>query len=309
MKLLRIMVIALLAAFSSLPASAADEKYVFAVPMIEGLEATSIVKHIENLSTIMGKKLNANVKSKQLVYTYGDNLVDRIVNEFRNKKADVSYIYGIDYVQYQKSGGKDFIPLFTLTMDKSSLMRECIYVRKGDVATPADLKGKKWVAAHLIPTRYLLYQKGIDEPLEKFFSSIDYMSDAPLGKMVEKLNNKEIDAFTTYSIIMRISGEETKKDSVVEPLFCDIYDHTWIFVARNDVSPQFVEKIRKIMLNAHKDRDFDTFKFAFQIIDGRFVQIDPDALEKIGKVADVINKKGWKKEQDEFYKKYREKKK
>lgn len=284
--------------------SPAEDTFTVAIPMVEGLEETTLIKHLENLSLIMGKKLDTTVVSRQLVYSYGDNLLDRVITDFKEKKSDVSYVYGIDYAQYLSEGKRDLIPLFTLTMDKSSLMKECLFIRKGEFTDVEELRGKKWAASHLYPTRYLLYKNGIDEPLDHFFSTIDYMSDAPLYKLVERLTSGDVDAISTYAIIMRLSGELTKKDSTIEPLYCDVYDHTWIFVARKDMDPAFLTKFRKIMLNSNKDKDFDSFKFAFQVIDGKFAPISQDDLKKIIDIAKLIKEKGWIKEQLEFYKKY-----
>lgn len=286
------------------PPAVAEDTFTVSVPMVEGLEQTTLVKHLENLAVIMGDKLDKKVVSRQIVYSYGDNLLDKVVEEFNAKKSDVAYVYGIDYAMYLNEGKKDLIPLFTLTMDKSPLMKECFFVRKGELEDVSQLRGKKWAASHLFPARYLLYKNGIDEPIDKFFSSVDYVSDAPLSNLVDMLEAKKIDVFSTYSIIMRISGEMNKTDSVVEPLFCDVYDHTWIFVARKDMDPALLAKFRKIMLNSHKDRDFDSFKFAFQVIDGKFAPVSQEDLKVIINIAKLIKEKNWQKEQLDFYKKH-----
>jgi len=295
----------------SLPshAHARECDYVISVPMVEGLEETSLGKYLEQLSEVLSNKLDCNITSKKLVYNYGQRIIDRVRKEFDEGVSDVSYVFGIEYAQYARSGKDDLVPLFTLSIDGRTMMDQCFYVRKGEYSDVSELEGKKWAGALLLPARFLLYSEGIDEPVDEFFGSIRYQTDAPLTGLLDMLESGEIDVFNTFGVIMRLSGELNKKDAFFEPLLCREYDHTWVFVARKGVSPKFIELTRRIMLNAHNDPDFATFSFAFKLLDGHFVPLDDSSIEKINRIVDLAEKGGWFDEQREFAEKYVLKKK
>jgi hypothetical protein len=124
--------------------------------------------------------------------------------------------------------------------------------------------------------------------------------------MIALLAKKEIDVFSAFSAVMKVSGEMNKKDSIVARLHCEEFEPTWVFVARKGTPHARIVEMRKLMLNSHNDPDFATFKFAFQLIDGKFVPVDEAALKKAEPIISLMQKGGWKKEDAEFHKKYQQ---
>ena len=285
--------------------AAAQEVYTLAVPMVDGLDATNMTAYLEKMSVILTKRLGVQIKTRPLVYRYGDSVLDMVMKDFKEGNSDIGYVYGREYAAYRNAKDNAVVPLFTLSMFKSRIMKQCFYTRAGEFKDAGGLRGGKWAGSTYLPARYMLYSAGVDEPLEKFFSSISYESDAPLKNLVDRMKRKEIDVFSTYEVIMNISGELKRKDSFLEPLYCRDYDHTWVFVARREVPVRLLQQIREIVLNAHKDPDFATFKFAFQLIEGKFVEIQEESLDQIGDICRLVEKKGWEAESRAFYKKYR----
>ncbi|MFC1474906.1 hypothetical protein ACFLQK_02565, partial [bacterium] len=228
----------------------AENSYTIAVPMVDGLDATNLKGYLDKMAIILSKKLGAEIKTKPLVYRYGDSVMDMVLDDFEAGNSDLGYVYGREYAAYRNKGDDQLVPLFTLAMFKSTIMKQCFYTRIGEFESVADLRGKKWAGSTYLPARYMLYSQEIDEPLDKFFGSINYISDAPLKNMTERMRSGELDVFSSYDIIMKVSGETDKKDAFLEPLYCNDYDHTWVFVARRGVSSDILERMRTIVLNA-----------------------------------------------------------
>lgn len=191
-----------------------------------------------------------------------------------------------------------------LAIDGRTTLRQCVYTLKGKYEKIEELRGTRWAGPRLIPMRYMLYTEGIDEPLDHFFSSIDYETDAPVANLVDMLTGGEIDSFIAYSSIMRISGQTQKKDIEFEPLHCGDITPAWVFVAWRNVPPGMISKIRQTLLSAHRDKDFASFRFAFQLVGGHFVPVDEEVLENAEKYVEIINEKDWYAEETAFHDKY-----
>ncbi len=287
-----------------LTSQARAEKYVIAVPALRGLDATNLGSYLEKMAEIMTKRMSCDVSAQLYVYDYGDSLLEILLKEFGKGKADIGYVNGLEFVEYAKSGGSELVPLFMLSMNKKTTMEMCFYGRRGEFSKISELRGKNWAGSNVRGARFLLYKSGFDEPAEKYFGSIRYMSDAPMSAMIALLAKKEIDVFSAFSTVMKVSGEMNKKDSIVERIYCEEFEPTWVFVARKGTPKARIAEMRKLMLNSHNDPDFATFRFAFQLIDGKFVPVDEAALKKAEPIVSLMQKGGWKKEDAEFHKKY-----
>jgi len=301
------MVLALLVFTFTQRISAEEEKYVLAVPMIEGFEETSFVSVIDNLGKAMGNKLGCSIETKIIGFKYGQRLIDLVRSEFEAGTADISYINGLELGDYLNKKEKGLDILFSLSMNKSTIEKSCFFTRIGEFKDVSELRGKKWLGAVPVMPRFLLYSNGFDEPIDKFFGEIGYMTDSPINVLVEALKNKDIDVISTYAHTMRLSGEMNKKPATIQPLYCSDYESTWVFVGNPKTNKKRMEQITQIMLRAHKDKDFNQFQFAFAMINGKFEKLDDKAIELIKKNAKLFEEKGWYKEEKEFYKKYYDK--
>jgi hypothetical protein len=282
----------------------ADQKYVFAIPMIEGFEQTSFVQVFQKMGVVFSQKIGSPMVVKNLVFKNGDRLIDLVRKEFKNGTSDISYINGIEYGDYVRDGGKDLTLLFTLTMNNNTIDKTCFFTRKGEFKNVADLRGRKYAGAQPVMSRYLLYKNGINEPNAKFFSSIDYEPDSPIKGLLQRLYSKDIDVFATYMHTVWLSGDLNRKEANIAPLYCEDYESMWVFVARNDMPQDVVAKFRNAALNAYNDKDFAQFQFAFKMVKGRFAPLDDKAIDLDVKTSELIEKNGWHKEEAEFFKKY-----
>jgi len=280
------------------------DKYIFSVPMLKELDNDSFSRMLEELIAVLADKTDKNIEISKFIYSHDDNKMKLVTNRLESKQADISYLTGLEYSEYLISGGDELIPLFSLGIARTSVVPLCFVTRKGELKSVDELAGKRWQGSGIIPTRYLLYEKGIYKRPEEFFSSIGFTNDSPVSIMINKLINNEIDVFTTYKTALSIGGYLTKKDSGFELLECKDYDHNWIFLARKDVDKSFLKRMTEIMLKAHKDPDFAKFQFAFKMIDGNFINIKKEELDSVYKRAELIVEKEWRKEQTEFHEKY-----
>jgi len=282
--------------------SDAREKYVLKLPVIEGFATDKLMTMFQDMARVISKKIDADITVDKLTFRHGERMV--AVRDLETGAADFAYLNGIEFAEYQRTGKKDLMMLFTLSMNKSTILKQCLYVRKGEIMTVEALRGKKWGSSQLLPTRFLLYKKGINEPLEKFFSSVRFVSDAPIPNIVAALNSKEIDVFSAAESAVRLSGELNKKTATFVPLYCEPFESTWVFVARSGVPSTVALKLRDIMTTAHRNQEFNNFKFAFAMIDGNFTALDERAKNLNDSTYELIRKNGWLKEEDAFIKKH-----
>jgi len=273
--------------------------------MIDKFETSNnLVNMLQNLTKIIGKKMGVDLKMETVTYKTGQKAIDAVLKEMKSGRADLGYIFGLEYAEYKKAGGKDLAPFFTLGINNSTVMRVCMYTRKGEFHNVAELKGKRWGGKHYMIARYLLYKNNFNVPLEKFFGSLTYIPDTPISNLINALKAGKVDAISSYESVVKLSGELNKKDAGFEPLTCDDYESSWLFVARQGFPADKIQRIKEIVLNAHKDPDFASFKFAFQMVNGHFLPIDDKAMKQNQYLESLSSKGGWRKEDIAYLKKY-----
>lgn len=286
------------------PAAKVKKKYVIVLPIIKGMEQAKFVDYITKIGEVIGKKVNATITVEALYYEYNQRKDDLVRKRFREGKADIGYISGLELGEITRGGGNDIVPLFLLGMNQSPVKQVCFFTRKGEVKNVTALRGKKWQGAQPVLARYLLYKKGIDEPVDKFFGSVGFETETPISYLIDKLGRKEIDVFSAFSSTLMLSGEFVKKDSILEPLNCEDFESHWVFVARSDIPQDFVQKFVPLILSSHKDSAFAQFQFFYKMINGKFMPIDKKILKLNQDTADLVSKRKWRKEEQDFYAKY-----
>ncbi len=284
--------------------SAALERVIVGLPVIKGMEKTSMVDLFTDIVNTVSGKMDVKAIPNIFTYEHDDDVAKIVMDNVESGDSDIIFWTGQDYSEYLDTGKDTLVPLFSLTMMGKTIVDSCIYARKGEIKNISELRGKRWAGTRVSPTRYLLYKEGIDEPVDKFFGSVQFKSDSPITNIVEGLENNEYDAFTSYDTYIGISGMDTKKDKPFEPVVCHEYDNTWTFMASKRLPHEFMEKYRKIMLKSYKDPDFAKFKFAFNMIRGRFIPVKNDEVQRIKKIYDLRIEKGWDREDKKFWKEY-----
>jgi len=281
-----------------------EEQYVISIPMLTGMEATSMTGLMEQLVVTLGEKADLNLSSKTLVYDHGESLIDHVKDEFTSGKSHISFVTGIEYAQNLIDGKKDLVPIVTMAINGSDIQKACFYTRTGEYKSVKELKGKIWGGANALPTRVVMYAAGVDEPVESFFSKLIYKTDSPSNELVSMLENKQIDVFATYESVISVAGYLNKKDVFFEPLFCSTIDYTWVFVATPDMPAESISKLKEVMLGAHKDPYFKQFHFMFKMLKGRFKNIDEDSFKEVYDLVLLMGENGWYDEEKAFHKKY-----
>jgi ABC-type nitrate/sulfonate/bicarbonate transport system substrate-binding protein len=299
--------IAILAAMAFAQQPPAQAKYTVSLPVIAGMETSSVGKLMIDVVNAIAKKLNLKIDVVKRPYWYDADVPKIVANDFKSKKVDVSFLSGVDYANYLRSGHKDATPIFQLSMSKKTVYNGCLYARKGEAKSLADLRGKKLGTAYVRPVRLIMFKNGVNEPIEKFFGGVSFIPDAPPTAMVDALEKKKIDAFYVIETSIFVAGYTAKKNLTWGPVACTEYDASPIFIARKDVDPNMVQKLQATVINSVKDPAFAQFQFAFKMVDGRFLPFDEKGFQKIAAVNDLVVKNGWDKEEKAFLKKYMKK--
>lgn len=282
----------------------AAERVVVGLPVITGMEKTKIIDIFKNIVDTLSEKIDGEAVPNVFAYDYDENVYEAVYDNIESGDSDIIFWMGHEYAEYMEGREDTLVPLFSLTMMGQTLINNCIYARPGEVEDVSQLRGKRWAGTRVAPTRYTLYKEGIDEPLDEFFGSVEFRSDSPITNIIEGLENNEYDVFTTYDTYIGISGLDTKKDKPFEPVVCHTYDYTWTFMASKRLPHDFLEKYRSIMLRSHKDPDFAKFRFAFKMIEGRFIPVQHEDMEKIYEIYKLKKEKGWDKENEVFWKEH-----
>ena len=284
--------------------AAQEESYTVAIPMIKGFEETRFTDIFRDINDVIGKKLDCDVTTEFLVFEHDETLIELVREKFDEGEADVSYINGIDQGEYMLNEEEDLDFLSVLGMENSPVEQTCFFVRKGEFSDVSELRGKRWRGSQTIQARFLLYQNDIDEPLNEFFGDIGFETDSPIMPLLDDLESGEIDVFSTYLHTVRLSGALASKDAFLEPLYCHDTESHWVFVADKDMPEKRRKQIRWLMLNAHKDKDFAQFGFAFAMIEGHFMPLTDEAKKVNLRYAKLVNENGWREEQEEFFEEY-----
>lgn len=282
---------------------AEKQSYTVGLPMPSGMEESSIADLLEQLVEHVGIVLEKDMKAEMLVYEYGTDVAELVVEKVESGEVDVSFLLGTEYAAYQDSGKDILMPLFSLSMSGQTIMPTCLFAAKGRYESVEDLRGLRWGGVYIKPTRYLLYKEGIDEPVDKFFSDVEFVSDMPVTGLIDGFENGDYDVFNTYDVTVRVAGFMNKKDISFEPVSCVDYNHSWVFVYRKDLDPDVMNEFRDLMLGADKDNRFAKFQFAFKMIQGRFLPLDMEEINEVVEIYEFEKKQGWNEEEEKYFEK------
>ena len=306
--LILIAAVAVAAAAHTSYAKKSKKEYVFLIPVIEGLSMGSLGKIMKDLEKVLSKKMEVDFKVEELKYTKGEKPGDRVLAKMKKGDADFTYFSGIEYVQNKKAIDKEMDPLFTITMLKKKYSQVCAFVRKdAGYKSVKDLKGENWGGVDTMPTRYILYKNGIKKTsMSKFFDDVKFVDDSNVADALDQLLKKKIDVYVglRYIVNMAMSGNKEYSKNIDILGDCEKYEHNWIFFASEDVSKSTAKKFKKVMLNAHRDREFQQFQFIMQAIQGKFVKYSSKDLKTTKTIAKLIKKYDWDKEEEKFHKKH-----
>lgn len=287
--------------------SADGKKYKIAVPVVQGLSVGSLSKMLKDMAVIIGKKSGIQLEVKEMNYKKGedDESFLRVMNDMKSGGSDFAMVNSpVRFVKFEKQAGEIMIPSFTTTLFNKKSSYACAFVRKAEPANSiADLKGKRWGGVHSFEARYLMHLAGINSPMKEFFSKVSFVDDTKLSDPLDALLANKIDVHVTLNYIgeMAIASNKKYQDGI-RKFGCQEFEHNWIIFYKKGTPPDVVNKLKAIMLNVHKDKDFAQFKFLLSAIKGHFVDYDPNDMKTTRQIASLMVKHGWDKEEKEFVK-------
>ena len=287
--------------------AAAAEKYNFGVTVLKGLSMGSLSQMMKELAKVLSKKINADVAVKEMPYEKGGDEVifQKVLKEMKAGKLDFALVQSpMQYLKYKAQADAAMTPFFAMAINGKPGGRVCAFVNKNSTAkTIADLKGKTYGGSHTLQMRVLMNSENINVPMKSFYKNVVFIDDTDLTNPMNALINNKIDVYSTISYLGDMArGANKEYLTNIKVLKCADFEHNWIFVHRKGVSPEVVEKVRTIMINAHKDKDFNQFKFMMTAIKGKFVGFDPANLKTTAKLVELNKKYGWEKEEHTFIK-------
>jgi len=200
--------------------------------------------------------------------------------------------------------GIKFIPIATYEIDKKKTDKACLFVKRGSPYTKlagdseklAALKGKKIGIGHGIRSNpvadMLLLDYGINTQSTKYFDLV-----GSFGGAEDKLKDTvagNIEGFITLKVDLKFLFNKNKEYATsIEPLICGKEYANMPLIVREDLDPAIVEKIKKIFLGMHKDRDFSQIHFLFYAINGHFAPVTMADYTNWETIYRKGRKEGW----------------
>ncbi|MFA6449153.1 MAG: hypothetical protein WCX65_06800 [bacterium] len=307
-------VIIFAALFATFAPAARAEKYVLIVPMTAntGNATDSTIgdnssSFLKRLCEIISKKTGDNVECA-VINKPSDALLTpqntkKYIQALEAKNFAALYISGPDYYSMLSSGYNKTAPGVMISFKKKTYDQACLYTRTSDAfSSIQDLKGKAWAGSYFYTgTRFILYKNGIDLPLKKFFGTTSVMLNDYWVNMADMLLAGKVDVFSGSMEEEMMGRARDKKYSQIKTLACVPHRSTHMLIFnKNAMSKEKMDQIRKLLLNAHKDKDFGTFQFIFTIINGHFVPFNEESFKYSKEFVDMSEKRGWLKEQFNF---------
>jgi ABC-type phosphate/phosphonate transport system substrate-binding protein len=317
MRFIRVFAIAAFIVISAgLVIMAENNSFTFIIPVQQGFAETGFIKVLDNITVTISELTGLGLKAIKPSYDVGQNSTEFVMKAFKDNTAQMGYVKGIEYAEYLEKNQKSdiFHPEFMITMDKKKYSEMCMYVAGGGIDSIAKTRGLRWGGSEVAPTRFFLFENGINEPLTGFFKSLKFVESPPAKNLIDALAAGDIDVFVSMKAYVKMAGKGTAPGSggnlpkriPYKEIGCTEYESNWIFGYRKDVPQEISNKITNIMVGARKNKAFDKYKFLFMAIDGAFVPFDMNTdFARTRKIAKLITANGWDDENQAFLKKYK----
>ncbi|HOY62681.1 MAG TPA: PhnD/SsuA/transferrin family substrate-binding protein [bacterium] len=308
MKTRRMTMIAMVAALIMVSAAALSQQKVFIAPVAQGLADSTVNKMIIDLVEIVRTKTGADLKSTTVAYAPGELATEITLKEMKAGRADMGYVNALEYADMTSKYPNLFEPAFILTMGGKKNEDMCMYVSaKSSAKTVADTKGMVWGGSDTLGTRFILHENGIKEPLASFYKEVKYVGTSPMTILIDSLRAGNFEVFAVPKHLLLIGGgapgsvDKASQSSGIpyRQIYCTTYQSNWIFGYKKGFPPELSSKTTKILLGAHKDRDFARFHFMFTALKGHFVEYKKEDLARTLEIKKLKDSLGWDKERKE----------
>lgn len=313
-KIMKKLIFALAIAFStaigfSVAAQATD--YVFLMPIRSSVKEGEKTGGLEDktgnmlgkVCEILTKKTGDNISCTAMHMSNEALLTEKFAKEFikQIEETNFAFIYlsSNDYYELQRYGYDKLVPGVQISLFKKTYDVGCFYTREGDKVTDVEqLRGKIWGGGYsYMDMRYFLLKNGVKDDPKEFFKEIKYFKHDEWQNMAKELVEGNVDVFNSASVHRVFGVGRDERFKTISEGMCANMRNTHMIAFRKDLPDDHKIKFAKIMINAHRDKDFQPFWFIFSALQGNFVPFDKEVFEKYTKpYVDTIKDNGWEKE-------------
>lgn len=279
-----------------------DNSLVFFIPQ----KNSPIKAQIADLWTTIGEKLGVRVDVMSVADCDIENPTNEQILEWAKKLIlagviDITIAPPTGMFRLEEEGA-EFFPIATYTLDKKRYDRSCIYVKKDspyfEIETPAArleaLKGAKVGIAHGIKANpvgeMLLISNGVPSRSDDFFQYYDGFGGTE--KNIARTLDGTIEGFITLKVDLKFHQEKEKLMEIA-PLVCGDRYVNMPMIIRKGIDRDTIIRLRKLILNIHKDQDFPQLKFLFYLINGHFVPVGRDDYDNWKTIYEKGRAEGW----------------
>jgi hypothetical protein len=244
------------------------------------------------------------IKIQEYQVAAGTDFPSRKILDLMNKnQLDFGLVFPQDYIRYLMTQPSNAMPALTITFFGKPASQVCAFTRKDDnISSLEQLRGKVWGGSNFVASNYLLYKRGFDMPLNRFFSRITYIPSIPQTHIYDELLSKKIDVFVDMDSGFKIIKNSKPTYKNIRAAACLEFDHNWILVYRKGLPEKDVKNLKGVLLTAHVNKAFASLKFLFTMVQGHFVEVDLKNLKTTKEIVDLAISKGWYTEEQKFYK-------
>lgn len=287
-KLLFVLMASALLIFGVSPTALAEKDQTITIGLLPDEKAEILLERFEPVRDRLEKTLKRPVKvvvpSLEVAYTYDD-----LIDQFVDGKVQIAYFGGLAFIRaFSRT------PTVPLAMRKKDTRFRSYFIARSEqkFSSLQDLKGMKFAfgsisstSGHLMP-RYFLKENGIDP--EKDFNGPPQFSGAH-DKTVEWVVSGRVDGGALNSAVF----DRLLREGKIDPEQVDVVWVTpgypdYIWAAREDVSMEVRDKIKKFFLNLTPGIEEDDVVLKARMSD-YYVSPDLKAYDKLKHIAEELD--------------------
>lgn len=254
-----------------------------------GVSAAQIDALYDKVSQIVMKK--TGIKIEFVTAEDSDEIIERLKSGEVQMASLESQVY-IDAIE----SNVPIRPVLNFTIKKKQYTPICIFVRKDSPEAEGleSLRGKRltlygsWDWAYL--QKYLV-DNGIEENVTDYFSKVLFGTNAQ--SELYSLVFKKADVMVASESSFIMESRLDKRFKKIMKLECMGDYPNGPTVVRTDVDEEDVETLSKMLLNAHKDKDFKEFHMYFIAGEGHFTRVNAEYYEPFQERIAAAREAGW----------------
>ena len=221
--------------------------------------------------------------------------IDEIIKKLKSGEADFAALESPDYVRAVE-GGVKAVPVVHLAINGKETANVCLYQLKNSKGTQdiAALKGKRVSMTGMWDWIYLqnyLKENKIDKRVKDYFSAISISKNMESSLYELIFGKTDVIVATDSSFTMASRADKRFKDIVRSECMGEYPNGPT--VVNPGVDKKDVQKLLKVFMGAHKDKDFKDFKIYFVAANARFIPVNADFYKPFFERVQAARKAGW----------------